>query len=669
MTDEKSKQLASSIVLAQHGNKNAYREIYRAYYKKIFFICSAMTGDSARAIDLTTEIFIKMFDALEKLGDYKDFENWFFALTINLGRGSMTDSDDALINEKIPTLAKTASESAVARDKFAFEHTVVKILTEMVLTMPAEARIILFYKYFTDMDNEKIALIEKTTAEEIEKQAKAVTLLLDRQTEKILEYGVDISMFTKDMENSLLYISSKVFVPAEVHTAVSQAVGIDVDPFAAPKKEKADDSVKEHDASADKKARKKRFFTKNDLILFLVVVAVSLIIFSAVKLYGKFGENNRNNGSTLATKQESNVIVWNGAAAPSFASGSGTKEDPFIIENGGQLAYLANIVNDGNSLYTAAYYRMTKDIYLNKTMHDSDRSNSDLSNNWMPIGTAESPFCGVFDGTNHTIYGLYVGKNEDNSGLFGVVKNGSINNITLRNAYVTGKDNVGGLIGTFISDTDKRIGVSLCGVYGTVSASGKNAGGMIGCVTNDNGAGVSVVEYCCLSGIVTAENGMVGGLIGFGYANSGTIKISDCFNAAKIAAKTGYAGGLAGNLTAAEGNILTENCYNTEKINAVENAAGGAVGLINAEGSGRINISRCIMSDSAAPIDVIRGNGGDKLVVSDVKKCSKEDMAKAESFNGFDFSEIWKIDSEAAYRFPVLIGLKFVSATPEEFSF
>ena len=41
--------------------------------------------------------------------------------------------------------------------------------------------------------------------------------------------------------------------------------------------------------------------------------------------------------------------LWDGSAATSFASGSGTEADPYIIETAAQLAFLASSVNSGTT--------------------------------------------------------------------------------------------------------------------------------------------------------------------------------------------------------------------------------------------------------------------------------------------------------------------------------
>ena len=56
--------------------------------------------------------------------------------------------------------------------------------------------------------------------------------------------------------------------------------------------------------------------------------------------------------------------VWDTSIAEGFASGTGTKDDPFIIETAAQLAYLAQSTNSGTS-YEGQYIKLVSDIALN----------------------------------------------------------------------------------------------------------------------------------------------------------------------------------------------------------------------------------------------------------------------------------------------------------------
>ena len=77
--------------------------------------------------------------------------------------------------------------------------------------------------------------------------------------------------------------------------------------------------------------------------------------------------------------------VWDGSIATQFSGGTGTEKDPYQISNGGELAYLAQLVNENNSEYSSAYYILTEDIVLNSGECE-DWENSAPAHEWTPIG-------------------------------------------------------------------------------------------------------------------------------------------------------------------------------------------------------------------------------------------------------------------------------------------
>ena len=63
-------------------------------------------------------------------------------------------------------------------------------------------------------------------------------------------------------------------------------------------------------------------------------------------------------------------------------------------------------------------------------------------------GSSDAKFMGNFDGVGHTIEGLYIRHIDQNRiGLFGNVNGAHIENVSLKDSHVTGKDQVGGIVG------------------------------------------------------------------------------------------------------------------------------------------------------------------------------------------------------------------------------
>ena len=123
-------------------------------------------------------------------------------------------------------------------------------------------------------------------------------------------------------------------------------------------------------------------------------------------------------GGTTTT--ETKVYGESDLIATSYAGGSGTKDDPWLISNDLELAKLAHDVTSGKTkaMFAGEYFKLTKDINLNQ-------------GKWMPIGTwkcnkkdNDRYFAGKFDGDGHTISNMKIEwvnaeNNEASWGLFG----------------------------------------------------------------------------------------------------------------------------------------------------------------------------------------------------------------------------------------------------------
>lgn len=89
-----------------------------------------------------------------------------------------------------------------------------------------------------------------------------------------------------------------------------------------------------------------------------------------------------------------------------FASGNGSKNDPYTIKYASDLNHLATFVNNGQN-YSGVYFVLSNDIAYS---HSSDWNYAENENNYTAIGTYDNPFRGTFDGAGYTISGIRIYK-------------------------------------------------------------------------------------------------------------------------------------------------------------------------------------------------------------------------------------------------------------------
>ncbi len=141
--------------------------------------------------------------------------------------------------------------------------------------------------------------------------------------------------------------------------------------------------------------------------------------------------------------------VWDGTTAAEFASGSGSADDPYLIETPAQLALMATGTDYKTKKITGLYYKLTTDLYLNDTEEANWKENN--PNKWLTAKTDSNYFFnGNFDGDGHTIHGLYCNGSFQRMGLFpGITGNVSVKNVVIADSYLHSDGGSGLYVGTF----------------------------------------------------------------------------------------------------------------------------------------------------------------------------------------------------------------------------
>ena len=272
---------------------------------------------------------------------------------------------------------------------------------------------------------------------------------------------------------------------------------------------------------------------------------------------------------TMALAQTS---VWHGERAI-WTRGTGTQNDPFLIESADNLAYLAYVVNKGFDTQDM-YFRLTTNIDLNGSEDQQ----------WVPIGIdmwfSEDEcyrgrvsgfygfiplgFRGHFDGGEHEISNIYIDNSEkiygNYGGLFGKVQGVRDGQDTypavVENVFVTNGFIKGSCCGGIVANGNSTTLVSRCWNGATIVGTGS---GMYregsGCIV---GTDAYQVVNCYNKGDISGY--CVGGIVGTGSANL----IEECYNEGDVTGT--YAGGIFG--AAQQNRMVINNCYNMGSISA-----------------------------------------------------------------------------------------------------
>lgn len=245
-----------------------------------------------------------------------------------------------------------------------------------------------------------------------------------------------------------------------------------------------------------------------------------------------------------------------------FASGNGTKNNPYTIRYTSDLDHLATFVNNGQD-YSGEYFVLSNDIAYS---HNSYWNFAENENNYTAIGTYEHPFKGTFDGQGYTVSGIRIYKKYTTSnksymdqGLFGYVgKGGTVKRVNLADTRITAYTSGGGIAGRAYHSTIEDCSVSNDVWIYAVENGADDQGGIVGCSQS------GTVSRCISRATLAIKSGLTscnsfGGIVG----DNNNI-IEDCIAIGVIIPNVNARGAIAGYNY--DDNDLTRNYYRGCKV-------------------------------------------------------------------------------------------------------
>lgn len=398
--------------------------------------------------------------------------------------------------------------------------------------------------------------------------------------------------------------------------------------------------------------------------------------------------------AAMATAQQT---TWREHAAASFAGGSGTAEDPYLIETPEQLAKVAadsygeaatlasSMANyDVYEAYDGVYFRLEADIDLAAHTWVSICGWSNAHQVGEGVFFDEYRFMGVFDGNGKSISNM-----NCLNGLFGQTGLfGEIRNVTIKSGTVTTEDmtttagaivgtnrgliedcknfaNVsamyaypGGIVGTNVRGEDGSLSAVIrrCVNFGTVSSKEGFANGMYS--AGICGSSSSVVEQCANYGTVTAVQG-AGGVVG--CVDLGTVK--NCYNRGKVTASSEQTGGVIIAIPGRSGQVEIHSCYNTGLVSS-PNGESSLINLVSQMGGGKTVVSNMYNDSVACPgLPLIKDMSMtafleiDDATVLDMTSAEMKTQAFAETLNAAGETDAWTVDEAVNDGYPTFTWL------------
>jgi filamentous hemagglutinin family protein len=276
-------------------------------------------------------------------------------------------------------------------------------------------------------------------------------------------------------------------------------------------------------------------------------------------------------GTAYSHGSYTNLGTWTETVSGSgvWVAKDGSGNPQWVMVEGATRPFLyseySTSIRNAHQLQLMAY-NLSASYSLAADVDASETAGANPSGMWTtagfsPVGNDTVAFSGSLDGQSHTITDLVINRGTTSKvGLFGQAGSSSvIQGVGLLGGRVTGRDEVGGLVG------HNEGGISNAYATGTVSGA-NSVGGLVG--FNFSGS----ISNSFATGDVNGAGDSVGGLLGFSYAGS----ISGAHATGAVDGSGNDVGGLVGHSAGSGGSI--SDAYATGAVNGTGNDVGGLVG-------------------------------------------------------------------------------------------
>lgn len=172
------------IKIIHTQNREAYRELFARYQKKLFTYIFHLVGNKDETEDILQNVFQKTFKNIEHFDTSRKFSSWIYRIAHNEAvnflkrkskRYTVSWEDVSTSKDKL----EIASNDELMEDKFMREQ-VVKDIDDAMLKLPQKYQQVLKMRYFQEYSYDVIGKIMK-------KPVNTVGTLINRAKRKLLE--------------------------------------------------------------------------------------------------------------------------------------------------------------------------------------------------------------------------------------------------------------------------------------------------------------------------------------------------------------------------------------------------------------------------------------------------------------------------------------------------
>jgi len=173
------------------GDMGSFGELVRRYQKQVYSLAYRLTNDAEEAMDLSQEVFLKIYQVLERYDETRPFFPWMYKVASNVCHSVLRKKpQESIPLDKIieftPLMPKVESQP-----EDYYESREIQLLVQQAIAeLPERYKVPMVLRYLEDLTYQQIAEVMELPVSTIETRLYRGKALLQKRLSIVMERGV-----------------------------------------------------------------------------------------------------------------------------------------------------------------------------------------------------------------------------------------------------------------------------------------------------------------------------------------------------------------------------------------------------------------------------------------------------------------------------------------------
>lgn len=146
------------VQLCLQGDRAAFAEIVNRYEKQIFSLAYRLTNNVEDAQDLAQEVFIKLYQVLDKFDGQRNFFPWMYKVATNVCYTALRRKPQQNVPlEKVIEFAPLIPKSDSQPEEYTEKREMQQLVQKAIAQLPENYRLPIVLRYLEEMSYQQIA--------------------------------------------------------------------------------------------------------------------------------------------------------------------------------------------------------------------------------------------------------------------------------------------------------------------------------------------------------------------------------------------------------------------------------------------------------------------------------------------------------------------------------